>query len=717
MLRSLHLKGFKKHADLGIKLDPGLNYIVGPNYSGKSSILHGILFALGGVAAVPGGSEVAFGWHSKKTRVQLSWGNDEVIRTKSSGGTELFGPEGSVASGITAVNKRLTDMFGMPAKDLMKVIYAEQGSTASLVSEMGEGEVNRLIETISGVQDVDTYLKTISSLRAQVKGSLATLAAAPDQPSKERLESLVATTTEEYKIKGLELAQEKETLQKVSAEVDTLDAQYTEAVAAEAAVERVRTLRAKIEQLTEQKESVPWEAEISETDVSAAKAAAEDAQNSSVRLGEALRAYAVYANSITSAEEEVARHQAECLSDADLKTIRAVADQLKTEEKELATEVARVNKEDAGLRAELNTKRALLSDKACPTCGRAYEGSDEELDILQAEVDAVANKLEQLGVEKQEYSKEVASLREQLSAAERNVSSALAARQARESAVSRLNDLKKVPRETVTQEEYQASLAQAEKAKDHYHDIHTLYLAWIKCVDFHKHMDKNIADTQDALRGYEEELSRYGRVGDSEAVLHARQAAVKRHKQAYNQVNALGIEVSRLEQTIERYQQDLDRELRRLGQVAQLTNRDAGLGRLRTFLMDNRARFLEGIWSKVLTYASQVMSVTTGGILQELSRVDGSFRYREEGSDKFRPLAAASGSQKSIIGIGLKLALAKALPCGIDFILLDEATADMDAVHSAALMKYLEGCGMQVVSVTHNQEDLAVSANVIQLGG
>ncbi len=716
MLHDLHIQGFKKHNDLSIPLQPGLNYVVGPNYSGKSSILHSILFALGGVTAVPGGAEVAYSWSSKKTKVQLGWGNNSVVRTRTSGGTELLQGSQSVASGLTAVNKRLTKVFGMPAKDLMKIIYAEQGSTAALVSELGEGEVNRLIETLSGVQEVDMYIKAISSMRAEVKGGLASVTASAGEHSAAQLGILMATAVAELKIKALELAQEKKVGEKAEAELAALDQQYTTAVAAEATAERIATLTARVVELKEQKDSVPLEVEITEEQIDDAKTLAKSEEESSRDLREAFRQSTQHAADIASAEAEVSRYQAKCMSPEEMKKATDDAAKYKSMFTDAQDTYASLEKEETQVSTEISAKRSLLAEGACPTCHRPYEANEEDLEALEQEIPVLIGQYARLTETRQEAAATVKSLTSSLQAAKQLVSQDQSAQYSLAESVTRLDSLKKVSRETISEKDLQESIAKVEALKESLHNLITLRTAWVRSVDHHRRAAEIIETTESSLQGYREEMQGYGIYIASDEILALRQTAAKANRASFGIINGLSVGISKLEQQKKHYKKDLQVEMERARQEAELTNREAGLSRLRKFLMDNRARFLEGVWTKVLTYASQVMRVTTGGLLEELSRVEGAFRYREEGSDKFRPLAAASGSQKSIIGIGLKLALAKSLPCGVDFILLDEATSDMDAVHSAALMKYLAGCGLQIVSVTHNQEDLAVDANVVQLG-
>jgi exonuclease SbcC len=715
MLHNLHLQGFKKHTDLPVPLKDGLNYIVGPNYSGKSSVLHSILFALGGVAAVPGGAEVAFGWKSKSTKVDLSWGDYRVVRTKNSGGTELLQGGESIASGITAVNKRLTQLFGMPAKDLMKIIYAEQGSTAALVSDLGEGEVNRLIETLSGVQEVDEYMKVISRMRSEVKGSLAVLQ--PGPKSKAELLTDQSNARTSLKLKELELEQATKIKADLEQATDALDKAYSLAVEAESTQERIEAVGTHLETLQTRKIGVPWEVEITAEQVEQARLVAQEAGAESHALREQWRASVAYATRLKSAQEEVARCEEKLEATSSEAQAESQAEAIRAKLDAYTAEYQARNKTLAEITAERDGKISMLEDSVCPTCNRPYEEGDHDLEAIGLEVATLNTKIQQTQSDLDQQRKDFVVMQNEAVELDRAAYRYQTATQSLKEAKTALAGLQEVPRGTVTEEALQESLAKVDTLKDRLQDLEQLHKAWVYCADFHSRIDADIQATMASLENYKEQRTTLGEQPPSATILEERQTTVRLYRSASNSVSQLSVEVSTLQNTLHRVKADLDKEQLRLERVAKLTNKDAGLGRLREFLKDNRARFLEGVWNRVLAFSSEVMKVTTGGVLQELSRIEGAFRYREEGSDKFRPLAAASGSQKSIIGIGLKMALAKSLPCGVDFILLDEATSDMDAVHSAALMKYLGGCGLQVIGVTHNQEDLAVEANVVQLGG
>jgi len=115
MLTKLKLTDFKRHKELELDLTQGLNIIVGQNYSGKSSILHGIRFVLGGYSAVPGGKAVAVRDGAKNAKGELFWEmGGSTFHMKRSGSNATLSRDGEeIAKGATPCAAELEKLFGM----------------------------------------------------------------------------------------------------------------------------------------------------------------------------------------------------------------------------------------------------------------------------------------------------------------------------------------------------------------------------------------------------------------------------------------------------------------------------------------------------------------------------------------------------------------------------------------------------------------------------
>jgi DNA repair exonuclease SbcCD ATPase subunit len=131
-------------------------------------------------------------------------------------------------------------------------------------------------------------------------------------------------------------------------------------------------------------------------------------------------------------------------------------------------------------------------------------------------------------------------------------------------------------------------------------------------------------------------------------------------------------------------------------------------------LQKNRDTFVADIWDKLFNYTSEFLTLCTSGDVTSVSLDSkGVFQYEEGGVTK--SIHAASGSQKSLMGMGLKLSLSTLLPSQFSCLLLDEMSADMDDEISAATVMALKSHYPQCISVSHRTFDGSVSDNVIQL--
>ena len=103
-----------------------------------------------------------------------------------------------------------------------------------------------------------------------------------------------------------------------------------------------------------------------------------------------------------------------------------------------------------------------------------------------------------------------------------------------------------------------------------------------------------------------------------------------------------------------------------------------------------------------------------GGAVTAVGRDNkGKFTFTEGGEEL--PVAAASGAQQSLMGLGVQLAMASMLPSPLATILLDEPGSDMDQEHSLTLATLLAADHNQLLMVSHRELDGAVANNTIAL--
>lgn len=125
---------------------------------------------------------------------------------------------------------------------------------------------------------------------------------------------------------------------------------------------------------------------------------------------------------------------------------------------------------------------------------------------------------------------------------------------------------------------------------------------------------------------------------------------------------------------------------------------------------NSRELLVDEAFDIVFGVASQFVGLCSDG---EISRVvmDDGIRYVENGRTWAKN--SASGAQKSLIGLGMKLGLANLVACPFSALLLDEATADMSQEISMRVAMAMETMTEQYISISHRQMDTA--GNVLEL--
>ena len=102
---------------------------------------------------------------------------------------------------------------------------------------------------------------------------------------------------------------------------------------------------------------------------------------------------------------------------------------------------------------------------------------------------------------------------------------------------------------------------------------------------------------------------------------------------------------------------------------------------------------------------STFVSSATGGDIQAVLRgtdTEG-FQYIEEGHTY--PILAASGYQKAAMGVGIRIALAKALCGSAEFLLLDEPNGTATEENSIKMLMAIRSTRFQTILVSHRDLD------------
>lgn len=727
MLISLTLHNFKKHEYLSVDFTGGTNGVYGPNYRGKTTILNGILFAMGGTSHVPGkrlerrnstgkfGAELTFSTAAGVFRIE---------RNKTT--ANMFFEGDLIAAGITAVNDKVEEVIGQSVKEWKELHYAKQKNSHSLL-RYSATNLQKLLRRLVGADDVDQISVRLKNLATRQKGILDGLQGLSDEQLKDTQDRHAEVSSSRAALKD-ELEPRKLSITELANKITTLDAEFN-------------TLGLSIDRLNlEQKAYLHWvqkkanlqtavenaqgtvQQRTSALDAAKAKLAAGSKPGVTVQsLQETLRDQSVTASQLKSAIREEAELRATAgRANDELTNLSAIqpTDSTSVAADITATEAGMevVRTSMAELKAKIATIKELVKGAACPTCGHAL--SDHDPEKLKAEQDTLEQQLGSEGANLTTLSGRLESYRTIVKAAE----AALLKLSSAKTMAERSEALwKESSQRLTTLEKLSASHVDPQQLQDMIDNLQGLEsevrFAQREAERAQRELD-DAKEQLDGLRAPSVTEDQSVKISDLTA---AHEAAGVARSAPLAQLNALRTEQQLAEQRIK----DLTANLVTLESILQLhetTVARLATGRARLNHIDQLQKLIkevaEGhmvkVWANFMAHASRFANLCTGGDISALARDDeGNFTFIEDGEEM--QLEEASGAQEAIIGLAVQLALASAAPCNLNVLLLDEPTADMDPDRSLATISALGALGQQIVFVSHHQTDNVVCTNAITL--
>lgn len=710
-LHSIVLKDFKKHEYLALDFSDSVTVIRGPNYSGKSTVLEAIFFALFGTKAVPGGAEIITRKGSKsKAVVTLSLkmaGNDyTVVRTPSAASLIRTEDESTVATGHTAVNEEIGRLLGGDLKRTMTLALSTQGETASLL-KMGASKLNSIIEDVSGVDYID---KLIERATKKASNAAAILDGLGEPESEDELQQALDNAEASHVLSDKEkivldkkISDARSDLEKVKAELTEAEQQNRKAEASNRKRAdlniRIQSIDVSIRRHEEQLSQIekPNIALLSQN-----KGELENAFAASEEEYEKLKTLEHKQDRLTTWRDEVGDvyiEQAENMEP--VKKLRADLAAIEAEHK---TRIEEESKTKAEYRRLDNDRK----NSVCSACNRPFDAEHlREVDIKLPEALAEWN-----------------AAKNALLAIELRLTD-------HKSAVNKLS--RKLP-----PDDWEKQIEDNKKQIDE-------LSAQISTLAFDKFEHANLeASLEEAKQAYTDGLSRareYDRLAaaiEAEKAERARFVAeldmtkelavtslkilledqgrcLERHSSLSEERSALGTRLAQERAAIDALKLRLKTSVALASKRRDAESTKARFTRFARWLRDNKAAFLADTWAGILALVSEFTANVTSGFVEEVGRdPDGDFWFKELDQPEPLPIAAASGGQKSIAGAGLRIALASLLPAGLNFVVLDEPSADLNTEHAAALAGALRATNRQVILVTHREgEEFSSDAVVV----
>jgi exonuclease SbcC len=180
-LSSLSLTNFRQHADTRIEFDTGLTGIIGPNGSGKTTILEAIAWAIYGNPAARGTRDsIRFNRAGPRSSVRVELEFDlgghsyRVVRGLTNAELYLDGSSSPIANSISGVSELLTRRLGMTREEFFNTYFTGQ-KELSVMASMGPSERAQFLSHVLGYERLRTAQKILRERRSEISARIAGL--------------------------------------------------------------------------------------------------------------------------------------------------------------------------------------------------------------------------------------------------------------------------------------------------------------------------------------------------------------------------------------------------------------------------------------------------------------------------------------------------------------------------------------------------------------
>ena len=173
-LNSLRLCNFRQHLDTRIDFDTGITGIIGPNGSGKTTILEAIAWALYGMPAARGTRESIRSYRaaaraSVKVELDFELGGHRYFVTRGLTNAEVYldGGNAPIATSISGVTDLLRRRLGMTHDEFFNTYFTGQ-KELSVMAAMGPAERAQFLSRVLGYERVRIAQKFIRERRNSI---------------------------------------------------------------------------------------------------------------------------------------------------------------------------------------------------------------------------------------------------------------------------------------------------------------------------------------------------------------------------------------------------------------------------------------------------------------------------------------------------------------------------------------------------------------------
>lgn len=180
-INRLKLVNFRQHAKTDLVFDSGITGIIGPNGSGKTTVLEAIAWALYGNQAVRGTRDsirhIGAGARAPvevELDFELAGHQYRVTRGLTTANVYLDGAESAIANSITGVNELLQRRLGMSRMEFFNTYFTGQ-KELSVMAAMGPTERAQFLSRVLGYERLRTAQDLLREQRRLIGAEIAGL--------------------------------------------------------------------------------------------------------------------------------------------------------------------------------------------------------------------------------------------------------------------------------------------------------------------------------------------------------------------------------------------------------------------------------------------------------------------------------------------------------------------------------------------------------------